>query len=122
MGNTEYSNGKYGLTYALIVANEYAGGDFINGTNVTSRDGVMHHKTQTGVTNVDGSIFTTNGAGFLIKHCYPIINVSNSNLKSDSGVIVQLMTSDDSGLTGSYFSEVLDGLTSPGTKPMISNM
>jgi hypothetical protein len=108
MGNTQHSTDKYGLTYALVVANEYAGGDFVNGTNVTARYGVMYHKTQTGLTTVDDSTFTTNGASFLIKHCYPIINVSNSTLTSDAGVIVQLMTSDDPGLMGSSFKETMD--------------
>jgi hypothetical protein len=108
MGNSKYSTNKYGLTYALIVANEYAGGEFINGTNVTARYGVMYHKTQTGITKVDGSAFNTQGANFLIKNCYPVINVSNSKLSSDAGVIVQLMSSDDPGMMGTFYSEVLD--------------
>jgi hypothetical protein len=108
MGNTKYSNNKYGLTYALIVANEYAGGEFINGTNVTAKYGVMYHKNQTGITKVDGSSFNTSGANFLIKHCYPVINVSKSKLNSDSGVIVQLMGSDDPGMGASYYVEALD--------------
>jgi hypothetical protein len=108
MGNSKYSKNKYGLTYALIVANEYAGGDFINGTNVTARYGVMFHQNQTGVTKVDSSIFNTQGSTFLIKSCYPVINVSNSKLNSDAGVIVQLMTSDDPGMMGTFFSEALN--------------
>ena len=108
MGNSKYSSTKYGLTYALIVANEYSGGEFINGTNVTAQYGVMWHKNQTGVTKVDASTFNTYGANFLVKHCYPVINVSNSKLNSDAGVIVQLMGSDDAGMGKSLFSEVLD--------------
>jgi len=108
MGNTEYSTTKYGLTYAMIVANEYAGGEFINGTNVTAKYGVMYHKNQTGITKVDSSTFNTHGASFLIKHCYPVINVSNSTLNSDTGVIVQLMSSDDPGLGKNCYTELLD--------------
>jgi hypothetical protein len=108
LGNTRYSSRPYGLTYGLIVANEYAAGEFINGTEVTSRYGVMYHKNQTGVTKVEGSSFHTQGAVFLIKHCYPVINVSNSRLVSDSGVIVQLMSSDDPGLGAGFYSEALD--------------
>lgn len=111
MGGTKYSTGKYGLTYALIVTGGYAGGDFINGTNVTSRYGVMWHKAQTGVTKVDGSTFHTYGPTFMIKHCYPVINVSKSNLVSDNGVIVQLMSSDDAGLAAAYYREPLDTAT-----------
>jgi hypothetical protein len=108
LGNTQYSSTKYGLTYGLIVANEYASGEFINGTEVTSRYGVMYHKNQTGVTKVDSSTFHTHGAVFLIKHCYPVINVSNSKLISDTGVIVQLMSSDDPGLAAGFYRELLD--------------
>jgi len=108
MGNTRYSTSKYGLTYALIVANEYAGGEFINGTNVTAKYPVMYHKNQTGVTRVDNATFNSHGANFLIKHCYPVINVSKSNLNSETGVIIQLMGSDDPGMGSSYFVEALD--------------
>jgi hypothetical protein len=109
MGNTKYSSVKYGLTYALIVANEYAGGEFLNGTNVTSKYGVMYHKNQTGITRVDNSTFNTYGANFLIKHCYPVINVSNSRLRSENGVIVQLMSTDDPGFTSICYIEALNG-------------
>jgi hypothetical protein len=108
MGNSKYSSTKYGLTYALIVANEYAGGEFINGTNVTAKYPVMYHKNQTGVTTVDNATFNSDGANFLIKHCYPVINVGKSKLNSDAGVIVQLMGSDDPGMGSSYYVESLD--------------
>ena len=108
MGNTKNSTTKYGLTYALIVANEYAGGEFINGTNVTAKYPVMYHKNQTGVTRVDDATFNSYGANFLIKHCYPVINVSKSKLNSEAGVIVQLMGSDDPGMGKTYYVELLD--------------
>jgi hypothetical protein len=116
MGGTEYSTTKYGLTYALIVANEYAGGEFINGTNVTAKYPLMYHKNQTGVTKVDNAIFNSYGANFLIKHCYPVINVSKSKLNSDAGVIVQLMGSDDPGMGSSYYVEALDPASVPKDK------
>jgi hypothetical protein len=108
MGNSQYSTNKYGLTYALIVANEYAGGEFINGTNVTAKYPVMYHKNQTGITKVDNATFNAYGADFLIKHCYPVINVNKSTLNSEGGVIVQLMGSDDPGMGSSYYVETLD--------------
>jgi hypothetical protein len=108
MGNTDYSTDKYGLTYAMIVANEYAGGEFINGSNITARYGVMYHKTQTGITKVADATFNTHGATFLIKHCYPVIEVSNATLNSDGGVIVQLMSSDDPGMGAGYYTELMD--------------
>lgn len=108
LGGSQYSNHEYGLTYAMIAANEYAGGEFVNGTHVTAKYGVMWHQNQTGLTKVDGSTFDTYGATFLIKHCYPILEVSNATLNSDTGVVVQLMTSDDPGLGGACFTELLD--------------
>ena len=108
MGNTEYSSNKYGMTWALVGANEYAGGEFLNGTKVTAKYGVMWHSNQTGVTKVDSSTFDTYGPIFVIKHCYPVINVSKSSLNSEAGVIVQLMSSDDPGMGAAYYAEVLD--------------
>jgi hypothetical protein len=108
MGKTSYSTSKYGLTYALIAANEYASGEFINGTTVTAKYPVMYHKNQTGVTRVDNATFNSYGANFLIKHCYPVINVSDSKLNSEAGVIVQLMGSDDPGMGKTYYVELLD--------------
>ncbi len=116
MGNTKNSKNKYGLTYALIVANEYASGEFINGTNVTAKYPVMYHKNQTGITRVDNATFNGYGANFLIKHCYPVINVSKSKLNSESGIIVQLMSSDDAGLGKAYYSELLDPASVPKDK------
>jgi hypothetical protein len=92
----------------MIVANEYAGGEFINGSTITSRYGVMYHKTQTGITRVADSTFNTHGASFLIKHCYPVIEVAGATLNSDGGVIVQLMSSDDPGMGAGYYSELMD--------------
>jgi hypothetical protein len=40
----------------MVAANEYAGGEFINGTNIISRYGRMYYKNQTGITKVDGFI------------------------------------------------------------------
>lgn len=108
IGGSEYSGAPYAMTYAMVCANEYAGGEFMNGTHVTARYGVMWHKNQTGLTKVDSSTFDTLGANFLIKHCYPVIEVNNSNLNSETGVIVQLMGSDDPGLGKPYFTELLD--------------
>jgi hypothetical protein len=108
MGGTKYATGKYGMTYAMVATGAISGGDFINGTNVTSRYGVMWHKAQTGVVNVDSSTFHTYGPVFMVKHCYPVVNVSKSNMTSDTGIIVQLMGSDDAGLMAAYYREPLD--------------
>lgn len=85
--------------YALIVANEYASGEFINGTIVNSgRFGVMWHQNQGGVLKVKNSTFNTGLASFLVKGCYPVIEVENSVLNAGNKVILQLMDTDDPGL------------------------
>ncbi|MGM9614179.1 MAG: hypothetical protein ACI3W7_01450 [Oscillospiraceae bacterium] len=115
-----YDTVEYGLTYAAIVANEYAGVGFYDGTVVDAKAGVMYHKTsnirfpdgvgsvaEAGVTEVKDSTFKTYGAAFLIKACTPVIEVENSLFIPEKGVIVQLMTCDDPGMGAANFSETL---------------
>ncbi len=85
--------------YALICANEYAAGHFINGSKVESkRFGVMWHQNQGGVLEVSDSEFKTGLTTFLVKGCYPDIRVKNSVIESENGVVLQLMDSDDPGM------------------------
>ena len=115
-----YDTVEYGLTYAAVVANEYAGAGFYDGTVVDTKYGVMYHKTsnvrfpngvgsvaEAGVTEVKDSTFNTYGAAFLIKACTPVIDVENSLFIPEKGVIVQLMTCDDPGMGAPNFSETL---------------
>lgn len=97
--------------YALIVANEYASGEFINGTTANSgRFGVMRHQNQGDVLKVKDSTLNTGMATFLIKGCYPVIEVENSVLNSGNKVILQLMDSDDPGM-GAYMAEIATAAT-----------
>ena len=118
--NYNYDTVEYGLTYASVVANEYAGAGFYDGTVVDTKYGVMYHKTsnvrfpdgvgsvaEAGVTEVKDSVFKTYGAAFLIKACTPVIEVENSLFIPEKGVIVQLMTCDDPGMGAPNFSETL---------------
>lgn len=122
----DYDTKKYGMTYAAVVANEHASAGWYDGCDVTTKYGVMYHKTnnvryvpgaqdntaatlpECGITEVHDSTFQTQGAAFLIKACTPVIDVKNSKFRSDKGVIVQLMTCDDPGMGTPAFSEVLD--------------
>ena len=115
----------YNTTYALIVANETAGGTF-DGSTYTGQYGVMYHKTNNvsyvpgaednsaeefpadGYTLLKDSTFNTNGAALLVKACTPVINVENTLFDSKTGVIVQLATCDDPGMGAQYFSEALN--------------
>lgn len=122
----DYNTKKYGMTYAAVVANEHASAGWYDGSVVTTKYGVMYHKTnnvryvpgagddtaktlpECGVTEVENSTFNTQGAAFLIKACTPNISVKNSKFNSEKGVIAQLMTCDDPGMGTPAFSEVLD--------------
>lgn len=122
----DYETKKYGMTYASVVANEHASAGWYDGCDVTTKYGVMYHKTNNvryvpgaedntaatlpacGITEVKDSTFNNQGAAFLIKACTPVIEVENSKFNSDKGVLVQLMTCDDPGMGTPAFSEVLD--------------
>ena len=122
----DYTTKKYGMTYAAVVANEYATAGWYDHSVVTTKYGVMYHKTnnvryvpgstdnsaanipECGITEVVDSTFNTHGAAFLIKACTPVISVKNSKFNSDSGVIAQLMTCDDPGMGTPAFSEAID--------------
>ena len=128
-----YNTKKYGMTYASVVANEHASAGWYDGCEVTTKYGVMYHKTnnvryvpgaeddssatlpECGITEVENSTFNTEGAAFLIKACTPAIAVKNSKFNSDAGVIVQLMTCDDPGMGTPAFSESID-LSAPVAK------
>ncbi len=116
----DYDTVEYGLTYAAVVANEYAGVGFYDGSVVNTKYGVMYHKTsnvrfpdgtgsveEAGVTEAKDSVFKTYGAAFLIKACTPVIDVENTLFIPEKGVIVQLMTCDDPGMGAANFSETL---------------
>lgn len=88
--------------YALICANEYAGGKFAEGTKVSSRRfGVMWHSNQGGETIITDSKFETGETAFLVKGCYPILRVARSGIHPANGVILQLMDNDDPGFGSS---------------------
>ena len=116
----DYKTVKYAMTYASVVANEHASAGWYDGCDVTTKYGVMYHKTGNvryapgkenaafpacGVTQVENSTFNTYGAAFLVKACVPAIEVKNSKFNSEKGVIVQLMTCDDPGMGAPAFSE-----------------
>ncbi len=85
--------------YGLIVANEIASAEFTNGTVVESgRFGVMWHQNQGGLLKIEDSTFHTKRSTFLPKACYPVIQVSRSNLESQSGIILELIDMDDPGI------------------------
>lgn len=91
--------------YALIQANETAGGEFANGTVVNSkRFGVMTYMNIGGKLVVKDSTFNTEKACFLIKGGAPILTVSNATLNSKNGSILELFDCDDpTGIDRWYF-------------------
>ena len=84
--------------YALVVANETAGGSFKNTVVNSGRFGVMWHQNQGGKLELEDSVFHTGMTTFLVKSCYPNISVRNSVIRTDNGVILQMMDLDDPGM------------------------
>lgn len=99
-GHNIFRNTRFRVPdYALIVANEFASADFLSKSQVDSRRfGVMWHQNQGGVLKIEDSTFHTGMATFLVKACYPRIEVTRSRLISDNGIILQLMDLDDPGI------------------------
>lgn len=112
--NTKISN----VTYAAIVANEYASASFVNGAVVNSnRFGAYSHSNKGGVINVDNSTMNTREAIFLLKSASggfgpnaTMIDVNNSRLNNTgNGVVVLFMDNDDPGRGSPVYGE--DGKT-----------
>lgn len=84
--------------YAMVVANETAGGVFRNTMVKSDRFGVMWHQNQGGKVELKDSVFHTGKTAFLVKSCYPQIDVRSSVVRADNGVILQMMDLDDPGM------------------------
>nr|WP_320131644.1 hypothetical protein [uncultured Holophaga sp.] len=98
--------------YVLIVAAGACGATFkgntLGNTVATSkRFGILWHKNQGGTVNIEeGTQFHTGETMFLIKStsgnlAAPNLVVDNATLKTDSGVLLHLMESDDPGMNAS---------------------
>lgn len=87
--------------YGVIIANENAGTEFINGTVCNcDRIGMMWHSNQGGKSIIKDSSIHAKETVFLVRGCYPQIEVENSTLTAEDGVIFQLMDNDDPGMSG----------------------
>lgn len=82
--------------YGLIMAAE-GDGIFTDGTVVNSdRFGVMLHSNGSGTLTIErGSVFNTGEAVIQSKGSFPTINVSDSELNTADGIILQMMANDD---------------------------
>lgn len=81
--------------YALIMANEYASGQFLRSSIRSDQYALMAYANQNGRLDVKDSVLATGMAAFTVKGCYPVINVERSVIDSKEGIILQLMDCDD---------------------------
>ena len=82
--------------YALVMANETAGGEFVNGTVVNSgRNAVMFFLNQGGLLHMADSTFNTEKAIFNVKGCAPHIKAEHCRLNAANGIIMSLIDNDD---------------------------
>lgn len=83
---------------AYKVANELAGGQFINGSEITGgRFGVMWQSNQGGKLVVKDSTIRSGRSTFIARSCFPNIYCENSVLEAGNRVILQMFDSDDPG-------------------------
>ena len=83
---------------AYKVANELAGGEFINGSQIVGgRFGVMWQSNQGGKLVVKDSSIKSGRSTFIARSCFPNIYCENAVLEPGNRVILQMFDSDDPG-------------------------
>lgn len=88
----------YAPDVAYKVANELAGGEFINGSEIIGgRFGVMWQSNQGGELVVKDSTIRSGRSTFIARQCFPKIYCENAELESGNRVILQMFDSDDPG-------------------------
>ena len=90
--------------YAMVMANETAGGEFVNGTVVNSgRNVVMSFLNQGGVVRMKDSTFNTGKAIFNIKGSAPVIEAERCVFNAEDGMILSLYDCDDPTNPGGWY-------------------
>ena len=88
----------YAPDVAYKVANELAGGEFINGSEIVGgRFGVMWQSNQGGRLIVRDSSIRSGRSTFIARSCFPNIYCENAVLEPGNRVILQMFDSDDPG-------------------------
>ena len=88
----------YSPDVAYKVANELAGGQFINGSQITGgRFGVMFQSNQGGDLIIKDSTLRSGRTSFIARQCFPNIYCENAVLQAGNNVILQIFDSDDPG-------------------------
>ena len=88
----------YAPDVAFKVANELAGGEFINGSEIIGgRFGVMWQSNQGGKLVVKDSTIKSGRSTFIARSCFPNIYCENATLETGNRVILQMFDSDDPG-------------------------
>lgn len=95
----------YSPDVAYKVANELAGGQFIDGSQITGgRFGVMFQSNQGGEMIVKDSTLRSGRTSFIVRQCFPKIYCENAVLEAGNNVILQLFDSDDPGFGKSEYA------------------
>ncbi len=91
--------------YPILMNTEDGGGaELSNGCRVTGDlYGAMVFRDQGGTLNISGSSLKTGRSTFIVKGSNSFINVKDSVLEPDNGVILQLMDNDDPGMHNPCF-------------------
>lgn len=88
----------YAPDVAYKVANELAGGEFINDSDITGgRFGVMWQSNQGGKLVVKDSTIRSGRSTFIARSCFPKIYCENAKLEPGNRIILQMFDSDDPG-------------------------
>ncbi len=88
----------YAPDVAYKVANELAGGEFINQSEIIGgRFGVMWQSNQGGKLVVKDSTIKSGRSTFIARSCFPNIYCENATLETGNRVILQMFDSDDPG-------------------------
>ena len=83
---------------AYKVANELAGGEFINGSEIIGgRFGVMWQSNQGGRLIVKDSVIRSGRSTFIARSCFPNIYCENATLEPGNRCVLQMFDSDDPG-------------------------
>ncbi len=88
----------YSPDVAFKVANELAGGEIINGSEIIGgRFGVMFQSNQGGLVKIKDSTVRSGRSTFIARSCFPQIECENAVLTPGNRVILQMFDSDDPG-------------------------
>lgn len=93
-------------TYALVMSNDNSGGEFTNGSVVSSKYGVIIFRNYKGLLKMNGgSVFNTKKTCIIAKGTCSTIEADNVTLNPGNGIILQLMDNDEQSNCLAWYKE-----------------